>query len=91
MRLHGLLVRKCTSTNTSVLVGRRLTTRMARAWTIGARIFVKLEEPTEPGESWLRFRASGGIHHGAHRKALAERMISARRGCFPGLPWTWRT
>src|SRR6516165_12277038 len=33
--------------NISVLVGRRLTTRTATAWTIGARIFVELVEPPE--------------------------------------------
>src|SRR5215469_15936504 len=59
MRLHGLLVRKCTSTNTSVLVGRRLTTRTATAWTIGARIFVELEEPIE---SSAEFGCRAGDH-----------------------------
>ena len=46
-RLHGLMVRKFTCTNTFALAGRKLTTRTATAWTIGARIFVELEEPTE--------------------------------------------
>jgi len=40
-------VRKFTYTNTYVLIGRRLTTTTATAWTIGARIFVELEEPAE--------------------------------------------
>jgi hypothetical protein len=47
MRLRGLVVRKFTCTNTSVLIRRRLTTRTATAWTTGARIFVELEEPTQ--------------------------------------------
>ena len=34
-------------TNTCFLIGRRLNTRTATAWTIGARIFVELEEPTD--------------------------------------------
>src|SRR6516162_4428724 len=47
-QLHGLTVRWFTYTNTSVLVGRGLTTRTATAWTIGARIFVEFEEPKLP-------------------------------------------
>jgi hypothetical protein len=43
-RLHGLTVRKFRCTNTSVLIGCRLTTRTATAWTIDARISVELEE-----------------------------------------------
>jgi hypothetical protein len=31
----------------SVLIRRRLATRTAKAWTIGARIFAELEEPTD--------------------------------------------
>ena len=42
------MVHKFTCTNTSVQIGRRLTTRTATAWTIGARISVELEETTEP-------------------------------------------
>ena len=44
------MVPKFTCTNTFVLIGRRLTTRTATAWTIGARIFAEFEEPTEPCE-----------------------------------------
>src|SRR5215469_1263810 len=51
MRLRGLMARKFTCTNTSLLVGRRLTTRTATAWTIRARISEELEEPTEPCEN----------------------------------------
>jgi len=38
---HGLMVHKFTRTNTSALIGRRLTTRTRTAWTIGARIFME--------------------------------------------------
>ena len=41
------MVRKFTCTITFVPIGSGLTTRTATAWTIGARIFVELEEPTE--------------------------------------------
>ena len=44
-RLHGLTVRKFRCTNTSVLIGCRLTTRTATAWTIGARISVEVKRP----------------------------------------------
>ena len=40
------MVGKFTCTNTSVLIGRRLTT--TTAWTIDARISVELEVTTEP-------------------------------------------
>src|SRR5215472_10108668 len=38
------------------LIGSRLTTKTATAWTIGVRIFVELEEPTEPWGEWLSTR-----------------------------------
>ena len=50
-QLHGLMARTFTCTNTSALIGPKLTMRTATAWTTGARIFVELEEPTELGES----------------------------------------
>jgi hypothetical protein len=44
-RKTKIVVRKFRCTNTSVLIGRWLTTRTATAWTIDARISVELEEP----------------------------------------------
>ena len=41
-RSHGLTVRKFRCTNTSVLIGRRLTTRTATGWIIDARIKSRL-------------------------------------------------
>src|SRR3974377_1525081 len=51
-QLHGLMVRTFACTNTSVLVGRGLTTRTATAWTIAARIFVEREGPIRLVDSW---------------------------------------
>ena len=42
--------------NISVLVGRRLTTRTATAWTIDARISVEMEEPTDSSADLSDFR-----------------------------------
>src|SRR5215469_3421611 len=49
----GLMI-AFTCTNTSVLIGRRLTTRTARAWTIGARISVELEGHENREGRWPR-------------------------------------
>src|SRR5215469_7231463 len=51
------MARVCASAHAQIpLSGRRLATRTATAWTIGARIFVELEKPTETSAALSVYR-----------------------------------